>query len=137
MLIVLDASAVVELLFQTTPGKRISDIIFEPGINLCAPELLTVETIQVIRRFINSKELTNTLANSLFKDLKDLPISFYPHQILLDRTWELRKNFTAYDATYLALAEALNAPLITCDSAFKKGSGGTHRAKIIHIKVKG
>lgn len=134
MLLVLDASAVVELLFQTLAGKRISDIIFEPNANLCAPELLTIETVQVIRRFINSKELTSATANSIFNDLKDLPISYYPHQILLDRVWELRKNFTAYDATYIALAEVLKAPLITCDSAFKKGSGTIHRATVALIK---
>jgi predicted nucleic acid-binding protein len=134
VLLVLDASAIVELLFQTLAGKRVSDIIFEPNINLCAPELLTIETIQVIRRFINSKEISTKVADSIFNDLKDLPISYYPHHILLNRAWDLRKNFTAYDATYISLAEALKAPLITCDSAFKKGSGSIHQAKVILIK---
>ena len=133
-MLVLDASAIVELLFQTVVGKKIANIIFNDRVNLVAPELLSVETIQVIRRFINSKELTLERAEQVFQDLRDLPIYYYPHHIVLSRVWDLRKNFTAYDATYLALAENLNAPLITTDSAFKKGYGKLHKAKVLFIQ---
>ena len=133
-MLVVDASAVVELLFKSKIGEKVFDIIFKPSINLIAPELLSIETIQVIRRFTSSRELSQERASMAFQDLRDLPIFYYPHQILLDRVWELRKNFTAYDATYLALAESLQAPLLTCDSAFNKGYGKLHKAKVILLK---
>lgn len=132
-MLVLDASAVVELLFQTKIGQQVSKLIFRRTANLVAPELLSIETIQVIRRFIHSKELSNERAQQAFDDLCDLPITYYPHSILLDRVWNLRKNFTAYDATYLALAETLGFPLLTTDAAFNKGAGRLHKVKIVFL----
>ncbi len=133
-MLVVDASVIIELLFRTKLGDKISDVLFKSNTNLIAPELLSIECIQVIRRFISSKELSLVRSKEVFHDLKDLPIKYYPHQILLDRIWELKNNFTAYDATYLALAENLNAPLLTTDSAFNKGFGKIHMAKIIYVK---
>jgi len=132
--LVLDASAVIEVLFRTKVGTKVAEVIFEPKINLVAPELLPVETIQVIRRYIYSKELSIPRASVAFKDLQDLPIAYYSYQILMNRIWELKNNFSAYDATYIALAECLESPLLTCDSAFQKGSGRLHKAKIVVLK---
>ena len=64
----------------------------------------------------------------VIEDYTDLPLYRYPHAVLLPRIWELRHNFTAYDAAYIALAEAIDSPLITCDRAF--ASRG-HRAKVV------
>ena len=133
-MIVLDASALVELLFQTKVGKKVGEIIFENQVNLVAPELLSIEVLQVVRRFVNSKELSSERATAVFQDFNDLAISYYPHRILLPRIWELRKNFTAYDATYIALSEQLEATLLTCDGAFIKGFGKIHSAKILLLK---
>lgn len=129
-MIVLDASAVVELLFQSAIGKKVAELIFQPKSNLLAPELLSVEVVQTVRRFIKSKELSQTRAKEAFVDFRDLPITFYPHSLLLEKIWELKNNFTAYDATYLALAEELGASLLTCDSAFIRAE----KVKIIYLK---
>jgi predicted nucleic acid-binding protein len=132
--IVLDASALVELLFQTATGKKVASILFKEKINIAAPELLPVETVEVLRKFLNSRELSTERANLAFQDLNDMPITLYPHHILLDRIWALRNNFSAYDAAYLALAENLKAPLLTSDNAFKKGFGKLHKVKVIYVK---
>jgi len=61
-------------------------------------------------------------------DLADFPLRRYPHDLLLPRIWDLRNNLTAYDATYVALAEALDAPLLTRDRRLAAAAG--HRAQI-------
>ena len=64
----------------------------------------------------------------VLEDLMDIPLTRYPHEVFLPRIWELRHNVTAYDAAYLALAEALNAPVLTQDAAL--ATAGGHRARI-------
>jgi predicted nucleic acid-binding protein len=68
---------------------------------------------QVIRRYCRAGELSSERGREVLADLADLPLSRYPHDLLLARIWELRHNLTAYDASYVAMAEALDAPLIT------------------------
>ncbi len=67
-------------------------------------------------------------AQEALKDLRDFSFTRYPHEVFLERIWLLRGNFTAYDAAYVVLAEALDAPLLTCDS--KLASGARHRARV-------
>lgn len=114
-MIVLDASAALEVLLQTRAAGPIADRMFDPDQTVHAPELLDVEVVQILRRFWLGGELHDERGRQALADLRDLPLERYRHDPLLPRVWELRGNMTAYDAVYVALAEALDAPLVTCD----------------------
>lgn len=114
-MIVLDASAVLEVLLQTEAAGPVTDRIFASDETLHAPHLVDVEVAQILRRYALAGEVDEERGRQALTDLADLPLERYPHGALLPRVWELRRNFTAYDAAYLALAEVLEAPLITCD----------------------
>jgi len=122
-LIVVDASAVLEVLLQTPAAPRISRRLFAPGETLHAPHLIDVEVAQVVRRYERSGAITPIRGAEALADLAGLPLQRYPHNVLLPRIWQLRHNLTAYDAAYLALAEALRAPLLTRDRALASAGG--------------
>jgi predicted nucleic acid-binding protein len=117
--IVLDASAVLELLLVTDKGDRVAERIAAPEETLHAPHLLDLEVAQVLRRYVARNQLDAVRAGQAIEDLRDLDLNRYPHDVLLARIWELRQNATAYDAAYLALAEALGAPLLTTDARLR------------------
>lgn len=127
-MIVLDASAVLELLLRSPGAERVEARVLDVAETLHAPHLLDVEVAQVVGRYWMGGELDAERGRLALADLGDLPIARYPHDVLLPRVWELRRNVTAYDAVYLALAEALGAPLLTCDSRLASAPG--HRARI-------
>ena len=114
-MIVIDASALLEVLLRTSRAPSIEARIFAPGETLHAPHLLDIEVAQVIRRFAGKGDITDGRGREALDDLAILSFRRYPHQVLLPRIWDLRANVTAYDGAYLALAEALDAPLLTCD----------------------
>ena len=114
-MILIDASALLEILLRTQRAPAIEARIFAPGETLHAPHLLDIEVAQVIRRFAGRGEITDGRGREALTDLVDLSIRRYPHQVLLPRIWDLRANFTAYDGAYVALAVALDAPLLTRD----------------------
>jgi predicted nucleic acid-binding protein len=114
--IVIDASAVIELLLRSPTGARVGARLFERPAPLHAPHLLDVEVVQVLRRFQTRGELTPDRGAAALHLLEVLPMRRHPHAPLVPRMWSLRANLTAYDAVYVALAEALGAVLITCDA---------------------
>jgi predicted nucleic acid-binding protein len=126
--IVLDASAVIEWLFQSAAGLRIDRRIFSASESLHAPHLLDVEVAQVLRRYVRDQTISAERGQEALEDLTDMPLRRYPHDFLLPRVWELRATLTAYDAAYVALAEVLDAPLLTCDA--KIASSSDHSANV-------
>ena len=83
---------------------------------------------QVLRRYVRDKTITAQRGQEALDDLGDLPLNRYPHDFLLSRVWDLRANLTAYDAAYVALAELLDAPLLTRDRGIASAPG--HHATV-------
>jgi predicted nucleic acid-binding protein len=113
--IVVDASALLEVLLRTPRGEAIEARFFDGSGQLHSPHLLDIEVAQVIRRFAMIGEIDEPRAQAALDDVVDLPIQRHPHGFLLRRVWELRANFTAHDAVYVALAETLEATFMTHD----------------------
>ena len=114
-MIVVDASAVLEALLNTPASDAIRRRFFRDGETLHAPHLLDVEVLQVLRRYAARGVLSPERGAEAVGDFVSLPIERYAHELLVERIWSLRKNLTAYDAAYVALAELLAAPLLTRD----------------------
>lgn len=127
-MIVLDASAAVDWLLQTSAGRHIEKRIYSHNETLHAPHLLDLEVTQVLRRLALQGVLSAHRADEAFRDLLDIRITRYPHHVLLPRIWQLRHNFSAYDAAYIVLAEKLGAALVTRDGRLACASG--HAAAI-------
>ncbi len=119
-MIVLDASALLELLLVTDKGGEVAERIAAPEETLHAPHLIDLEVAQVLRRYVARRQLDEVRASQALEDLQDLDLNRYPHDVLLGRIWELRHNASAYDAAYLALAETLGAPLLTSDARLRE-----------------
>jgi predicted nucleic acid-binding protein len=125
---VLDASVVGEILLASPDGRRLAVDLLAREEQLHAPHLLDIETMNVIRKAWLRREIGELRGFQALADLADLPIERHGHLQLLDRAWELREVLTAYDATYVALAEMLNAVLVTRDARLARSHG--HRARI-------
>jgi predicted nucleic acid-binding protein len=118
MILVLDASVMIDLLLAWEPFYGQIKARIRLADWLAAPHLLDIEVTQVLRRFVLRREIKSQRAEDAIKDLQDFPIKRYPHTALLPRVFSLRNRLTAYDALYLALAKALDAELLTRDTAF-------------------
>lgn len=127
-MIVIDASALLEILLRTDRADRLMERAFSGSEQMHAPQLLDIEVTQVLRRLVRQKEITVARAEQALQDLADLLIERHEHQALVQRIWQLRDSLSAYDGAYVALAEAIAAPLLTCDGKLA-GSHG-HRATI-------
>ena len=130
-MVVVDASAVLEVLLQTERALSIEALIFSPAETLHAPHLLDLEVAQVIRRYCASGEMIPARGYEALIDFSDLPIHRYAHDIFIPRIWELRHNLSAYDAAYIVLAETLAAPLLTCDAKLASAPGHTATIELV------
>ena len=122
-MIVLDASAAVDWLLQTSSGQNIEKRIYSRNETLHAPHLLDLEVTQVLRRLALQGIVSVNRAGQAVHDLLDLRITRYPHVVLGPRIWQLRHNFSAYDAAYIVVAEKLGATLVTRDARLASASG--------------
>jgi len=102
--------------------------MFEPSASMHAPHLLDIEVADALRRMVQRKDITTVRAEEGLADLAHLRIERHGHPLLLGRIWQLRESMAAYDGAYVALAEALDAPLLTCDAKLANAHG--HRARI-------
>jgi len=125
---VIDASALLEILLRTDRADRLMERAFSGSEQMHAPQLLDIEITQVLRRLVRQREITAPRAEQALQDLSNLLIERREHQEFIQRIWQLRDSLSAYDGAYVALAEALAAPLLTCDGKLAGALG--HRAKI-------
>lgn len=132
-MIVLDASAAVELLLNTPLGDRVGDRLSADSTSLHAPQLLDVEVLHVLRSLRLGRAVTERRANEALEDLADLPVHRYGHEDLVGRAWTLRESLTAYDAVYVALAEALGATLVTCDGRLGRAHGHQVEVEVVGL----
>jgi predicted nucleic acid-binding protein len=123
-LIVLDASAVVAVLVGPGQGaERIRERIETSDESLHVPHVMDLEVLHALRRHILLDILSLKRSSEALEDLENMAFIRYPHTPLAQRIWDLRDNLTAYDAAYVALAEALDAPLVTLDAALARATG--------------
>ena len=101
---------------------------FSANETLHAPHLIDIEVAHVLRRYASAGDMSAERGREALEDLADLSLRRYPHEVLLPRVWELRANLSAYDAIYVALAEALDAPLFTRDRRLAGAPG--HHARV-------
>lgn len=130
-MIVLDPSALVELLLVTPTGQAVATRIADPALGLHVPHLADVEVAQALRRYAKGGELAAADAALALEDLRALDLQRHAHEPLLDRVWELRQNLSAYDAVYVALAEVLETTLLTCDQRLSRAPGLARRVELV------
>jgi predicted nucleic acid-binding protein len=129
--IVLDASTLVELILDTPSGRLVADRIADPAESLHVPHLVDIEVVQALRRYVREGEIEADAAELALDDLRALDLQRHAHEPLLQRVWDLRKNLTAYDAVYVALAEVLDAVLLTCDRGLARAPGMNRRVVLL------
>lgn len=132
-MIVLDASALVELLLNTALGRTVAMRIADPALSLHVPHLADIEVTQALRRYANGGDLDAADAANALEDLRSLDLERHAHEPLLDRVWGLRKNLSAYDAVYVALAEVLDTVLLTCDGRLARAPGAGRRVELVKL----
>lgn len=129
-MIVLDASAAVEWLLQTSAGLQIERRIYSRNESLHSPHLVDIEVAHVLRRFAAGGRISAKRAEEALRDMHALRITRYAHDVFLLRIWHHRQNLSGYDAAYVALAENLGAPLITRDKRLSLVSGLAARIEV-------
>jgi predicted nucleic acid-binding protein len=125
--IVLDASAVVELLTNGRLADSIRRDLATRSDSLIVPHLLDLEVASALRKLAAAQRIDSHRTEQFLAGLAMLPAERYAHTPLLTRIWELRRNFTCYDAAYIALAEATDATIYTCEAKLSKGHGARVR----------
>ena len=120
VMVVADASAVVELLLRTPRATSVEDVLADPESDVHVPALCDVEVAAALRRLVLSGVVSPRRCAEALADYGDLPVTRHGHLALLGRILELRENLTAYDAAYVALAERLGAMLLTADDRLRR-----------------
>jgi predicted nucleic acid-binding protein len=126
--IVLDGSATIDLLIDPLRGAWVREQLGDDP-DLHAPHLLDVEVASGVRALARRATISVSEARRALDDFTALPVGRHAHTLLLARVWQLRASLSAYDGTYVALAEALDAPLVTTDLRLARSHG--HRARIV------
>lgn len=126
-MLVIDTSAALAAVLDDPHVPRLKSRIAGDD-DLRAPHLIDVEALHVLRGMVMRGSVDERRAGAAREDLADLSLVRYPHEAFTDRIWELRHNLTAYDAAFVALAEALEVPLVTCDAKLAAAPG--HAATI-------
>jgi predicted nucleic acid-binding protein len=122
--VVIDASVLVAALVDgARAGQWAEDVIVDGDLH--APELLRVETANVLRRLERGRQITTAEANAAFEGLVQLDVELFGFDSFAERIWQLRETVTSYDAWYVAIAEALEVPLATLDIRLSRTSGPT------------
>lgn len=124
-MIVLDASALVEMLIRSGRGRRVERLLGEQQETIHSPHHIDLEVASALRRLAFGRFVPERTAARALGMVAGMDMQRYPHTDLLPRIWELRRNATVYDAAYLTLAEVLRAPLLTCDAALRDVPGCT------------
>lgn len=127
-MIVVDASALIEVLTRSDRGQRIESRILRPSETVHAPALIDLEVAQVLRRYASTGQVPQHWARMAMEIAIAFPMTRYLHEPLMKRVWALKENLTAYNAAYVALAEALRCPVVTCDARLA-------RATAIHATI--
>lgn len=122
MTLVVDASTVVAALVDSGSDGIWAEALLESN-QLAAPHLMLVEAANILRRAVAARKLSIETAAVAHADLLDLRLSLFPYAPFASRVWELRDNLRAFDAWYVALAEALEAPLATLDGKLARAPG--------------
>ena len=128
-MLVVDSSAVLEALAAHNPATGLVERLAEDG-DLHAPHLIDTEILHALRRLLRRGQISAERAHDARTDFAELTLVRYPHEPLNDRVWGLRENLTAYDATFVALAEALGVPLVTCDARLAAAPGSRARIEV-------
>jgi predicted nucleic acid-binding protein len=120
--LVVDASAVVEFVLGSTKGRRAA-VVMAAHTALHAPALISAEALRALRALERRAEISPARSAEAVSDVLSIPIRRYPTEPLAGRIWSIRHSMTVYDAHYVALAEALKAPLLTGDRGLAAAAG--------------
>ena len=118
----------VEIVLRTETGNRLWTRLRHRNETLHAPHVIDLEVANALRRCLARGEVDDRGGDTALVNLGYVQIERHPHQPLLERIWQFRHNLTAYDAAYLALAERLDASLLTLDSGLVSVAG--HHARV-------
>ena len=130
-MIVVDASALIAVLIKSEAWEPVEARLFDSGDAIHAPHLIDVEVASVMRRLVAAGKLETERGRAAIEALADLRIERHAHRDLLTRVWALRHNLSVQDAFYVALAEALDAPLITRDRRLSDAAGHAARMELV------
>ena len=130
-MIVLDTSALVELLLALPLSPHVEAALDDAGWQVAAPQLQAIEVLQVLRRRVTAGVTAPDAAEQARTLLRELGVRYFEHDLLVERVWQLRDNLTAYDASYVALAELLNVDLVTTDSRLAHAPGNDARVVLL------
>lgn len=130
-MIVLDASSLLEFLQNTPTGRQVGERIADPGLALHIPHLADIEVAQALRRQVRNRAITAAEGEEALVNLRQMDMVRHAHLPLLVMVWRMRENLSAYDAVYVALAEVLEATLLTCDARLARAPGVRARVEVI------